>query len=84
MRIQMITRLAGPVGVLEPGSVVDVPIEMAKQLVDGGYAEYIEEASTPVPSASGGAEVEEAAVKPPEQAVKRRKSGGGTARRGRI
>lgn len=38
MRIQQLTILAGPDGTRSPGEVWDAPGELAKQLIDGGYA----------------------------------------------
>lgn len=38
MRIKVLSRMAGPDGVVLPGSVLDMPATVAKDLVDGGYA----------------------------------------------
>lgn len=69
MRIKMKTLAAGPNGVLSPGQEVEVAGDLARALIEGGYAEAVEKIW------------ETAAAEPPEQAVspkkvrKRRKSG---------
>jgi hypothetical protein len=65
----MLRLAAGPEGVWPAGTEVNVPDDLAKALLEGGYAEAV------------ATERETAAVEPPEQAVspkrviKRRKSG---------
>lgn len=76
MKIKMITLAAGPNGNLEPGQEVDVPVEFAQQLIEGGYAVEIEEAISDQPSAISEEKeqkIEEAVVKPKEKAVSRKR-----------
>jgi hypothetical protein len=42
MKIKYKTRAAGPSGIRGIGDIEDLPEEMAKRLVDGGYAEALE------------------------------------------
>jgi hypothetical protein len=42
MKIKLLSRLAGPDGNYPEGSVIDVNVEKAKQLVEGKYAEALE------------------------------------------
>ena len=62
--IKMISRLAGPDGVIQPGQVRRVPEHVADDLIAGGFAMLTSE---PAPA------IQEAIVKPPEKAVIRRK-----------
>lgn len=43
MKIKLKTRAAGPEGVWGIGAVLDLPEAQAKQLVDGGYADALEQ-----------------------------------------
>lgn len=45
MKIKMLTLLAGPAGVRQPGSVHDVPTAEAEALIAGGYAEKVKASS---------------------------------------
>ena len=59
MRILMISRVAGPDYRASPGDIIDLPEDVARRLVIGGFAEPMEE------------EVETAAIDPArEKAVK--------------
>jgi len=42
MRARMITSLAGPEGLVDPGKVIDGPDARIQELIDGGYAEPLE------------------------------------------
>ena len=42
MKIKMRTILAGPMGNMQPGQVVDVPDDTARTLIDGGFAEAVD------------------------------------------
>lgn len=61
MRVRMITRYAGPIGVYQPGAVVSLGAAEAEALIAGGFAESAE----PAP-------VEVATVKAPARAVSKR------------
>ena len=67
MRIQMVTLMAGPDGVLEPGQIADLPAAKAKALIDGGFARLPKEAAKAAPPP--GAEIESEMLEPPETAV---------------
>lgn len=41
MRVRMKSTAAGPLGVAQPGDVLDLPAEAAAALVSGGYADAI-------------------------------------------
>lgn len=43
MRVKFKTLSAGASGIIRPGEVVDVSETEYKQLIDGGYAEAVEE-----------------------------------------
>lgn len=43
MKIKMITLAAGPEGIKQPGGIYDVDPKEGKALVDGGYAEAVNE-----------------------------------------
>ncbi len=43
MKVKMRTLASGPEGVLQAGKVYNLPDEMAKGLVAGGYAEKVDE-----------------------------------------
>lgn len=43
MKIKMITLEAGPEGIKQPGGIYDVDPKEGKTLVDGGYAEAVDE-----------------------------------------
>lgn len=43
MKVKMLTTSAGPDGIRMAGQVVEVDKEEAKALIDGGYAEAVEE-----------------------------------------
>lgn len=62
MRIQMVTLMAGPDGVLEPGQIADLPAAKAQALIDGGFARPAKEGKAPAP-------IETEMIKPPETAV---------------
>jgi hypothetical protein len=62
MRIQMVTLMAGPDGVLEPGQIADLPSAQAKALIDGGFARPAKEGKALAP-------IETEMIKPPETAV---------------
>lgn len=38
MKVTMVACMAGPNGVAKPGTVLDVPADKAKELLDGRYA----------------------------------------------
>jgi len=38
MKIRLLTRMAGPAGVWQPGAVIDVGLEMARPLIEAGFA----------------------------------------------
>ena len=79
MRVQLLTRMAGPKGNKAPGSVIDVSPDEAKALVGGGYATYI--CARPP---HGGAIAETAAIEPDtEKAVRRNPRKRKKARRGK-
>jgi len=59
MRVKMLTTAANPDGVWPAGQVVDVPIGVGQALIDGGYAQVVDEAKV----------IESAAIEPPEKAV---------------
>jgi hypothetical protein len=42
MKVRLKTLMAGPEGVFQPGSVVDLDAEQAEALVSSGYAERLE------------------------------------------
>jgi hypothetical protein len=42
MRVRLKALMAGPEGVFQPGSVVDLHIDEAEALVSAGYAEPVE------------------------------------------
>ncbi len=42
MKVRMKTLMAGPDGVLQPGQVVDLPVEQAETLIAGGFAVAVE------------------------------------------
>jgi len=42
MRVRLKTLMAGPQGVFQPGSVIDLDIDEAEALVSAGYAEPLE------------------------------------------
>jgi len=65
--VRMITLMAGPLGVFQPGQVVNLPAQAAQALVAGGYATA---EGTPLPISPGREVAETAAVEPPERAVK--------------
>lgn len=67
MKVQMKTIMCGPDGTGHPGQVVDVDDDRAIALVEGGYAEFIEEAKEAVlPAETAEApEPEGAADQPP-------------------
>ncbi len=41
-RVKLNTTMAGPKGTHKAGSVVTLPLKQAKELVKGGFAEYVE------------------------------------------
>lgn len=47
MKIELKTRLAGPGGIFDPGSVIDLEKGLAEQLVNGGYALSLEPIEEP-------------------------------------
>jgi hypothetical protein len=47
MKISMKTLASGPNGVLRPGEVYNLSDEEAKQLIEGRYAEAVEDAAPP-------------------------------------
>ena len=49
MKVRLKTLMAGPEGVFQPGSVVDLESDHAEALISGGYAERMER---PVETAS--------------------------------
>lgn len=65
MKVKMLKLMAGPEGVAQIGSVVEVSVQHGKLLVDGGYAEAVK-APSPQPSPSKGE-----GVKQRETATKR-------------
>lgn len=38
MKIQLVTRMAGPEGNFPPGTILELDEKQAKPLIDGGYA----------------------------------------------
>jgi len=46
MRIRLLSVMAGPDGVYQPGTVRDVPRAEAYALVEGGYAEQVDDVET--------------------------------------
>jgi len=64
MRVRTVGgRLAGPPSVARPGAVVDLPPPLARQLVAGGYAVYVD-------AAGGNPQVETTEAPPaPEHAL---------------
>jgi hypothetical protein len=42
MRVRLKTMMAGPEGVFQPGSVIDLEVDEAEALVSAGYAELLE------------------------------------------
>lgn len=69
VHVRMISRMAGPDGTAMPGETPLLPIELAKALVTGGYAEYLgSEPTREIPVVETATlEPEEAAVKPPQR-----------------
>lgn len=65
MKVKMVTRAAGPGGVWEPGSVVEVDSDVAKELVQRGFAVVVR------------GERETATVAPSETSNVKRKASGG-------
>jgi len=65
--VRMITLMAGPGGIFQPGQVVNLPAKAAQALVAGGYATA---EGTPLATSPGGEGEETAAVEPVERAVK--------------
>jgi len=63
VKVRLLTLIAGPAGVFQPGAVVDVSEIMARELIAGRYAEAVEIGRVPL--------VETAALEPPEAAVLR-------------
>jgi hypothetical protein len=75
--VMMRTMYAGPRGCYRPGEIVSFPEDMEKDLVDGRYAEYVEETVIAKPEP---VKVERAVIGEPEQATappqrRRRKEG---------
>lgn len=64
MRVQLLVRVAGPMGNYPPGARANIPDNIAKALIERGLATSLER---PKP-----APVEVAAVEPPEKAVARK------------
>lgn len=48
MLIKMLTLQAGPAGVREPGSVHEIPVAEAQELIHGGYAVAVGREDSPV------------------------------------
>lgn len=63
MRVKMLTKAAGPHWSANPADELDLPLEIAAQLVSGGYAERVEEAA-PKPEPKPAPEPETAMVAP--------------------
>jgi hypothetical protein len=61
MKVRMHTTMAGPHGVAEAGSTVDVPVALARELVKGGHATALGEFPPESAVRKGG---NEKAVKP--------------------
>lgn len=71
MKIRLISLMAGPAGVVQPGQVIDMqPDSYAEAMVAGGYAEKVE-AKDAAPMASP-APAETTTAAPPENASTRR------------
>jgi hypothetical protein len=75
-RVKLLTLMAGPTGVFQPGQIVTISTDMATALVAGGYAEMVDQVADPVeasglPAAapSGGPPVELAIDVAPETAT---------------
>lgn len=51
MKIKMLTLMAGPDGVRQPGKVYDLPPAEAAALIEAGAAEKVEAKAEPQPSA---------------------------------
>lgn len=66
-KVKLKTLRAGPHGVDQPGATVECSAEEAKQLVEGGYAEYVDTQAD-----TGPATVETATIQAPEKAVSQR------------
>jgi hypothetical protein len=62
MKVKMRTLAAGPDGLYQPGQEIDLPAKQARALIEGGYAEAVEQIR------------EVAAVEPPEKAVTPKKT----------
>ena len=46
MRIRLLSTMAGPGGVYPPGTVRDLPRADALDLIEGGYAEQVDDVET--------------------------------------
>lgn len=68
MRIRLLSTMAGPGGVYPPGTVRDLPRADALDLIEGGYAEQIDDAETAATPST-----ETAAVAPVEMRGKGRR-----------
>jgi len=51
MKVRAITLMAGPGGVVHPGTVFDAPADKAKALIDGCYAVAVEGKAAPIETA---------------------------------
>jgi len=71
MKIRMKTTMAGPDGVVGIGKIADFDPEKARQLVDAGYAEWVDKPER-IPETAAIEPAVEKAIKPP--ARKRKKS----------
>ena len=79
MNVRYKTLSAGPNGVIRAGTVLDVPDEQAKALLDGGYAETV---GVKAAVAAAVHEVEKAVV--PKQAVRKSTRATAKARGGKT
>lgn len=77
--VRLKTRYAGPRGCFKPGDMLNLPEDLEQALVDGKYAERVEEKKKPKEKKVEEVKVERAVVEAPETATapparRRRKS----------
>lgn len=62
MKVRLVTLMAGPDGVVQAGSVLDLPADHGRALVEGGHAKMVEEARVEAPERAVGVRADEHAV----------------------
>lgn len=69
MRVKLLSRMAGPTGNWEAGSVISVPEAQGKALVDGRFAVALQDPPVAPPPAPPAREPESASLEPKESAM---------------